>query len=268
VVKYVLVETLNITKMYTQELGLTEKLAIVEDFFQISTRTLEGHYTLIPDNNAEIIIPIKENLTFKCIGSVRPLTFLAGKSYFLMPRRRGAVIPLSFRSNCLIIKVNPIYAKKLSDQLNEISYGVFDLGMDKDCLERLCKGFDLMDKYELSDRLEDLLDVSSDLFEYNMTIVDAIDQIRESNGTVSVKEIYTKLRVSKSKLEQHFNREIGLTPKEFCKIQKINYFINSYMENGDISLTELTYHCGYYDQSHLIKDFRYFLDRSPKEYFS
>lgn len=262
-----MVETLNITKMYTQGLGLTEKLAIVEDFFQISAETLKGHYTLIPDNNAEILIPIGETLTLKCIGSARPLALIAGKGYFLMPRRRGAVLPLSFRSKCIVIKVNPIYAKKISDGLKEISYGVFDLGLSKIEMASLLKDFDQNDRYEISDKIESLLEGVSELYSYNMTIVDAIDQIQESNGKVSIKEIYSKLGVSKSKLEQHFNREVGLTPKEFCKIQKINYFINSYRENDGVSLTELTYHCGYYDQSHLIKDFKYFLDTSPKKFF-
>ncbi|MEO1253829.1 MAG: helix-turn-helix domain-containing protein, partial [Bacteroidota bacterium] len=84
---------------------------------------------------------------------------------------------------------------------------------------------------------------------------------------ISIKEIYSLLNISKSKLEQHFNREVGLTPKEFCKIEKLNCFINSYKEDTSQSLTELTYQCGYYDQSHLIKDFKYFLDTSPKKFF-
>lgn len=56
--------------------------------------------------------------------------------------------------------------------------------------------------------------------------------------------------------------EIGLTPKEFCRIEKLNYFIRTYKQESEGTLTELTYKCGYYDQSHLIK---YFLNTSPRD---
>lgn len=254
--------------MYTQGLGLKEKLAIVEDSFQIVTGSTNGSFTLIPDGNAEIIIPIKENLSFKCIGSVRSLNLLAGKGYFIMPRRRGAEISLSFRTRCLVIKLNPVYAKKIAERITEISNGVFDLDLSLAQVDELYSMVQAKDRFEMSDYLENLFDDISELYEYNTTILHAIDQIKESCGTISVKEIYSNLSVSKSKLEQHFNREIGLTPKEFCKIEKVNCFINAYKDDENLSLTELTYQCGYYDQSHLIKDFKYFLDTSPKKFFA
>jgi AraC-like DNA-binding protein len=36
---------------------------------------------------------------------------------------------------------------------------------------------------------------------------------------------------------------------------------------GVRDLTEIAYACGYYDQSHFIKDFRQFSGYTPKEYF-
>ena len=95
----------------------------------------------------------------------------------------------------------------------------------------------------------------------------SIELIKDSHGQIKIKELYETLNVSKSTLEQYFIRETGLTPKEFCKITKLNHFIASYENNEAESLTELTYKCGYYDQSHLIKDFKYFLDTSPRRYF-
>jgi AraC-like DNA-binding protein len=253
--------------MYTQNIGLTERLAIVENVFIVDSHGKYGNYILVPDNNAEIIIPLSDEVCFKCIGSMRSLKLSKEKCYFLMPRRRGAEIPLMPRTQCMVIKINPIYARKISNSLKEISNGVFELNFMAEPLRRLLDVNRSMDRYEASDLIESMLGDIEDLYEYNTTILDSIEHIKDSHGTISVKNIYSELSVSKSKLEQHFNKEVGLTPKEFCKIEKINHFISSYQEMENVSLTELTYQCGYYDQSHLIKDFKYFLDTSPKKFF-
>ncbi|WP_462247956.1 helix-turn-helix domain-containing protein [Ekhidna sp.] len=251
--------------MYTQ-IGLTEKIAIVEGMTHM-TGNIENQQLLVPNNMAEIYIPFK-NVEFKCIGSVRSITLKEGDGYFFMPRRRGASISLCNNASCLIVRINPLYANKIAYGLNEISNGISLVNFSISQKKSLIQAWENEDTYMASDVLEEILHQTIDLFEYNDTILNSIEQIQESFGRTSIKEIYSNLNVSKSKLEQHFNREVGLTPKEFCKIEKINYFINSYLEDPGQSLTELTYLCGYYDQSHLIKDFKYFLDTSPKKFFA
>ncbi|WP_420317986.1 helix-turn-helix domain-containing protein [Ekhidna sp.] len=249
--------------MYTQELGLQEELAIVDEIQLINEVEINQDYVLVPNNKAEVFFALNGNLQFKSLGSVRSLTIEANESVFMKPRRRGAELTIDKGTSCLMIKLNPIYAKKISENLEEISNGIFAFKMAS-----IQHRFLDADIYDASDAIREFFYAKTDLFDYNFTIIDSIDRIKNSCGTVSVKEIYNTLNVSKSKLEQHFNREIGLTPKEFCKIEKINCFINSYVSNPNQSLTELTYQCGYYDQSHLIKDFKYFLDTSPKKYFN
>ncbi|SNT15260.1 AraC-type DNA-binding protein [Ekhidna lutea] len=253
--------------MYTQEKGLKEELLIVDAMIKLKTAGKPQKFVMVPDNKAEIIIPLDGDLTLKSIGSVRSLKMTYGNIYFLMPRRRGAEILLNEGVKSLILKINPIYARSIALKLKELCNGVFAMGRSEMMVKALKNAFDHNDVYQASDLIQEMCAMGMEVFNYNMTILDSIDQIRHTSGTISVKEIYSSLNVSKSKLEQHFNKEIGLTPKEFCRIEKINCFINSYNENEEQSLTELTYQCGYYDQSHLIKDFKYFLDTSPKKFF-
>ncbi len=239
----------------------------MEDIIQIAGTKENSPKVLVPDNMAEIFIPLKTDITIKCIGSVRPLNLLEGVGYFCMPRRRGVAVSLEPNAKLLVLKVNPIYANKIARELREVSNGVFALNLTMGQRSDLIKAWEGSNTYAASDIVENVMESSLDLFDYNDTILHSIEQIRESCGRTSVKDIYSTLNVSKSKLEQHFNREVGLTPKEFCKIEKINFFINSYLDEPGQSLTELTYQCGYYDQSHLIKDFKYFLNTSPKKFF-
>lgn len=250
--------------MYTHDPQLTEQIAIVDKLLYNSTTSHET--LLVPDNYAELFIPLGKDLEIQIIGSTRSIVMRQGQGYFLSPRRRGLEVLNS--SNFLLIKVNPIYSRSFSKGLIEISSSVFEFPMDRDMLDELMNAAANEDIYQASECLEGLLGDYEEAFNYNLTILESIDRIRHTSGTISVKEIYSSLNVSKSKLEQHFNREIGLTPKEFCKIEKINSFIDTYKNSKDQSLTKLTYLCGYYDQSHLIKDFRYFLNTSPKRYFS
>ena len=252
--------------MYTEELLLNKQLAIVDKAFSLSTGEEIKSYTLVPSNHAEIYIPIGKSAIYKSVGSARPFTFLKHTAYFLMPRRRGAEICLEDNAQCLIIKLNAIYAKSISNDFVRISNNVFEANYPTDCIDKFITASIQNDQYALSDLLQKCCSNKDELFEYNYTILDSIEQIRLHSGNLSIKEIYTSMEISKSKLEQHFNREIGLTPKEFCKIEKLNNFLRTFRENPKQSLTELTYQCGYYDQSHLIKDFRYFLDESPKRF--
>ena len=212
--------------MYTQ-IGLTEKIAIVDDIVQVSPTHQNALQMMVPDNMAEIFIPLGADVTIKCIGSVRPLILREGCGYFCMPRRRGATVLLGQKADLLVVKINPIYAIKIAKELMEISNGVFSFNLTFGHKRDLLRAADGNNTYAASDIVEEMLDTSVDFYEYNDTILNSIEQIRESGGRTSVKEIYSNLNVSKSKLEQHFNREVGLTPKEFCKIEKINNFIKT-----------------------------------------
>lgn len=250
--------------MYTKDTQLKEQIAIVEKL--IFRNSISNESLLIPDNNAELFIPLDQDLEIKIIGSTRSMVMTKGRGYFLSPRRRGMEVISA--SKYLLIKINPIYSRNFTKNLNEIFNGGYEMRLEPYLVEELLDAYTMEDRYKASDSLSVFLDDYEDAFNYNNTILESIDRIRHTGGTISVKEIYSSLNVSKSKLEQHFNKEIGLTPKEFCKIEKINSFIDTYKSSKNQSLTELTYLCGYYDQSHLIKDFRYFLNTSPKRFFT
>lgn len=265
----ILVET-NVTNMFNTEVLLEEGLNLIEDLMIIDSKSVSDSQMLIPDNKAEIIIPFKQGMKIKPVGHSRDILLDHHTGYFLMPRGRG--LELKYCSEgieCLLVKVNPIYAKRIATSFVEISNGIHKMHQDPSMIENLRFAHANKNPIGLHELIIDLIDVSISEFEsVSTTILDSIERIKYASGSITIKEIYSALCVSKSKLEQHFNREIGLTPKEFCKIEKINYFIRSYQESEGKSLTELTYECGYYDQSHLIKDFRYFLEMSPKQFFN
>ncbi len=84
--------------------------------------------------------------------------------------------------------------------------------------------------------------------------------------------LFTKIENIKDKnlnykqLERRFTKYIGLLPKSVIKIIQFNYSTKIKYENPQISLTQIAYHSGYYDQSHFIRSFKQFSGLSPKQY--
>ena len=247
--------------MYGLQTQLTQKIPIA-DAVGVHESLKSG--VLVPSNSAELIIPLVSDLEIKMIGTLRSSLLTKNCGYFLKPRGRG--IEVFGRASFISVKVHPGYTKQITKNLDEVSNGIFRVCFSEQIMRRVERSVLENSIYEVNEILEDIFDLED--IDLNTVIIDSIDLIRNSTGSISIKEIYTDLNVSKSTLEQRFNKDIGLTPKEFCKIEKLNGFIQTYNNSEGTSLTELTYQCGYYDQSHLIKDFRYFLNMSPKEFFS
>jgi AraC-like DNA-binding protein len=101
-------------------------------------------------------------------------------------------------------------------------------------------------------------------------VIRAIDLITESKGQISVEALTSELRISGRQLERKFNQHVGLSPKAFCRVtrcrQVMSRIENSHRPSGRPSGCDLAYACGYYDQTHLIREFRSFTGRTPASY--
>lgn len=97
-------------------------------------------------------------------------------------------------------------------------------------------------------------------------IVYATDLIRQSKGTLSLDEVASKSCLSLRHFERKFKASVGVSPKTFSKVVKFQYTCNYLKANSKNSLFATAIDCGYYDQAHLIKDFKT-LSGDPPSYF-
>ncbi|NCD68231.1 helix-turn-helix domain-containing protein [Mucilaginibacter agri] len=67
---------------------------------------------------------------------------------------------------------------------------------------------------------------------------------------------------SKRYIEKKFDNHIGLSPKGFHSILRMRGVIND-LDKNELSLTELCYKYGYYDQSHFIKSYSKIMGSRP-----
>jgi AraC-like DNA-binding protein len=85
-------------------------------------------------------------------------------------------------------------------------------------------------------------------------------QIRH-HGTLSVRELARQGGISERQLEREFNDIVGLAPKIFSRILRFQRVFQAFEQNA--KWVDVALECGYYDQPHLIADFRQFAATTP-----
>jgi AraC-like DNA-binding protein len=129
--------------------------------------------------------------------------------------------------------------------------------------------------HELTGTWADLRDVDRGL-----RLEDGIEEallarLRPANGAVAaaviaiergeqrIGQVAAEARVHARRLERMFLREVGLPPKMLARIARFQGVLRG---SGDWAA--VAQRCGYYDQAHLIRDFREFAGESPTAYFA
>jgi AraC-like DNA-binding protein len=86
----------------------------------------------------------------------------------------------------------------------------------------------------------------------------AVSMIRANNGQQSVKKIAKEVCLCERHFERKFKSAIGISPKMFSRIIRFKYTID-YLQTCSIdNMYNVAIDCGYFDHSHLIKDFKAF----------
>jgi methylphosphotriester-DNA--protein-cysteine methyltransferase len=67
-------------------------------------------------------------------------------------------------------------------------------------------------------------------------------------------------------LERLFREQVGLTPKAYARVVRFTAVAARVMEDPSSRLADVSYDAGYFDQSHMIRDFVSFAGRTPEQF--
>lgn len=107
--------------------------------------------------------------------------------------------------------------------------------------------------------LSQLKDTQSDKL-----IIEAVNLICSSRGTIKIKGLNEKLFISQSPFEKRFRKLVGTTPKKFASIVRFHSVLNDLKSIK--SLTEICYENNFFDQAHFIKDFKQYTGDTPQNF--
>lgn len=99
------------------------------------------------------------------------------------------------------------------------------------------------------------------------TIDKVIELIRQKEGLLNVNELLEEINMSQKTLETQFKKIVGLTPGKYIRLFRFIKLMKRY-ENQELEMKDLIYMFDYYDRSHFAKDFKLFMNESPKSYFN
>jgi AraC-like DNA-binding protein len=82
--------------------------------------------------------------------------------------------------------------------------------------------------------------------------------------SASVSVVAAELGVSERHLRRQFLETVGIGPKQFAKLARFHRALSAVRERGSASWASIASAAGYYDQAHLIADFRALTGVTPQ----
>ena len=86
--------------------------------------------------------------------------------------------------------------------------------------------------------------------------------------SASVNAVAVDLGVSERHLRRVFRETIGVSPKAFAKLTRFRRALSAARESADVSWANIAAAAGYYDQAHLIAEFRTIAGATPRALLS
>jgi AraC-like DNA-binding protein len=87
-------------------------------------------------------------------------------------------------------------------------------------------------------------------------LAEAVGLIRREAGQISVEELSRQVFISRRQLEREFKANIGMSPKMYIRIARLNRAHRLLERDPSPNLAGLSYETGYADQAHFIREFK------------
>lgn len=92
----------------------------------------------------------------------------------------------------------------------------------------------------------------------------ALSILLSHNGNIPIENVAAAACLSLKQFERKCKDRIGLPPKLFARLIRFSNAYRIREANPEVSWTSICYECGYFDQMHLIRDFKEFAGVTPK----
>ena len=129
--------------------------------------------------------------------------------------------------------------------------------------ERLCEARTSHERFYLLEKV--LLQRLSDHVEQHYAVSAGLEMFGKNQGP-TVREAAKHIGLSQRRFIQLFKSEVGMTPKLFSRIQRFQQTRSFIQQSATINWAGLAFDLGYFDQSHLIREFLEFSGQSPTNY--
>lgn len=99
-------------------------------------------------------------------------------------------------------------------------------------------------------------------------VATALEEFLGAPRARKVSEVSDRVGLSQRRFIRVFSEEVGLTPKLFCRVRRFQEVLRLIQWEQRVDWGEIALDCGYFDQAHLIHDFRAFSGLTPTAYLA
>lgn len=96
----------------------------------------------------------------------------------------------------------------------------------------------------------------------------SLKALERGEDALSIARLSDKVGLSERRFIAIFRTTTGLSPKQYMRVRRLQNVLSAIERGGAFSWADLAHMCGYYDQSHLYRDFRAMTGMSPGEYLA
>ena len=225
---------------------------------------------IVPSGTIELVINLREN-EIRIYDVNRPQ---------LCQRYSGAVVSGPYRRFLLTATVEEISIMGVHFRpggafpfFNVLPYELADAHVDLEVLwgppvrglrERLIGASHPAERFELLELA--LLDHLVASWQPHYAVAFALDTFAKLKSHSTVRELARSINLSERRFIEVFRNEVGLTPKLYSRIKRFERMLAYVQHNDSPDFATLAQTYGYFDQSHLIRDFQQFSGFSPTVY--
>ena len=229
----------------------------ISHFYEFSKKkSLKEEMKAVPDGSVDLLFGIGEQDVKTYIGgtvlAAKGWEFEDGRSYFGVRFQPGScILPEELSIRDLVNKDLEIDGNLFGDHLTE------KLAGSKNISERV--NVFTMEYVKL--RGKELADGIQKLENYLR------ERIYDTDGCICIRQLAEETGYSECYIRRVFQQVHGISPKNFerfVRFQKLLHVINKMPER--IRLDALAQQCGYYDEAHMIKDFKQYAGITPQGY--
>ncbi|HKP30990.1 MAG TPA: helix-turn-helix domain-containing protein [Gemmatimonadales bacterium] len=229
----------------------------VEAIWSLTGHAGDESQRILPDGCAELILNFADPVVQETGGPIeQPSLMFVGQitgPFDIRPTGRVDLIGVRFRPGGATALV-PMPQHELVDQ----SVPLQDVA--KNASGRFAPVFDANDSTTRARLVSEAL---RDTIEVEQTAVgESADAIVRAWGMIPVEVLATGAGLGMRQLERRFLEEVGMTPKRLARISRFQRVFHA-MEQQPAGWTQVALNCGYYDSSHLVRDFHEFAGDAP-----
>lgn len=239
----------------------------IKFFWEIHVDQMQLNHKLIPVRNIDLKFNLSETPHYVCLNGKEQLledVYFSG----LHDHCRNAHIKLNGKVHLLGVcflpeGFFPFLKIPVSEFKNQL-LGAREVGFNSagTISERLKEAPDVATRLNILEcELLSLLDNRSDTPENFRQIFNVL---RLNDSSIPISEFCQQNSISIRKLERMFNKYVGVSAQAYGTLNRFQNSMNQLLYSDYAKLSDIAYGNGYFDQMHLIKEFKRFACSTPK----